>query len=156
MSEYVDRAFRSYWGDVVSFLRRRTGDPDRAEELAQQVFADAAADLRTDGRSPLPWLYTVAKRRFADELRARSRAARIVGVPARQVSYDDELCGLLVAAFGRLPESQRGVVMLKLIRGLSFAEVGDALGISEEAARMRFSRALKHVRELLVEEGVEP
>lgn len=46
--------------------------------------------------------------------------------------------------------------MLKLIRGLSFAEVADALGISEEAARMRFSRALKHVRALLVEEGVEP
>lgn len=91
MSEYVDRVFRAHWGDVVSFLRRRTGDGDRAEDLAQQVFADAAADLRDDGRPPLAWLYTVAKRRFADELRGRARAARWVGLPARQAAYDERL-----------------------------------------------------------------
>jgi RNA polymerase sigma-70 factor, ECF subfamily len=154
VNEYGDRAFRAYWGDVVSFLRRRTGDADRAEELAQQVFADAAADLRDDGRPPLAWLYTVAKRRFADELRSRARATRWVGLP-RQVVYDEELRRLLVMAFRELPESQRSVVMLKLVRGLSFAGVADVVGISEEAARMRFSRALKSVRALLVEEGVE-
>jgi len=156
MSEYVDRAFRAHWTDVVSFLRRRTGDAGRAEELAQQVFADAAADLRDDGRPPLPWLYTVAKRRFADELRDRSRAARWVRLPSRQIAYDERLQTVLLAAFARLPESQRSVVVLKLVRGLSFEEVAGALGISEAAARMRFSRALKHVRALLVEEGVEP
>jgi RNA polymerase sigma-70 factor (ECF subfamily) len=156
MSEYVDRVFRAYWRDVVSFLRGGTGDSGRAEELAQQVFADAAADLRDDGRPPLSWLYTVAKRRLADELRGRARAARRVGLPARQVAYDEELRTSLVAAFAGLPEDQRSVVMLKLIRGLSFAEAADTLGISEEAARMRFSRALKQVRALLVEEGVEP
>jgi RNA polymerase sigma factor (sigma-70 family) len=93
---------------------------------------------------------------IADELRGRARAARWVGLPARQAAYDERLQASLLVAFARLPESQRQVVMLKLIRGLSFAEVADALGISEEAARMRFSRALKHVRALLVEEGVEP
>ena len=155
MSEYVDRAFRAHWGDVVSFLRRRTGNGDRAEELAQQVFADAAADLRADGRPPLPWLYTVAKRRFADELRERSRAARWTGLPSHQIAYDERLRTALLQAFARLPESQRSVVMLKLVRGLSFKEVAGALGITEEAARMRFSRALRRVRALLVEEDVE-
>jgi RNA polymerase sigma-70 factor (ECF subfamily) len=156
VSEYVDRVFRAYWRDVVSFLRTRTGDSDRAEELAQQVFADAASDLRDDGRPPLSWLYTVAKRRFADELRSRGRAARRIGFPARQAPYDEELRKSLVAAFERLPEAQRSVVLLKLIRGLSFAEVADMLEISEGAARMRFSRALAQLRALLVEEGVEP
>ncbi len=155
MSEYIDRAFRAHWADVVAFLRRRTGSADRAEELAQQVFADAAADLRDDGRPPLAWLYTVAKRRFTDELRARGRAARLVGLP-RPVAYDEDLRTALVSAFARLPESQRSVVMLKLVRGLSFAEVSGELGISETAARMRFSRALEKVRAFLLEEGIEP
>ncbi len=152
MSEYVDQVFRAYWADVVAFLRRSTGSADRAEELAQQVFADAAADLRDDGRPPLAWLYTVAKRRFADELRGRARAARLVGLP-RPVTYDDDLRRALVTAFAKLPESQRSVVLLKLVRGLSFTEVSGELGISEAAARMRFSRALEKVRALLLEEG---
>lgn len=46
--------------------------------------------------------------------------------------------------------------MLKLLRGASFAEIASTLGTTEEAARMRFSRALRSVRADLEKEGVEP
>jgi RNA polymerase sigma-70 factor (ECF subfamily) len=62
----------------------------------------------------------------------------------------------LRAAFERLPSSQRDVVVLKLLRGVSFAEAAELLGISEEAARMRFSRALRSVRTDLEQEGIDP
>jgi DNA-directed RNA polymerase specialized sigma24 family protein len=48
------------------------------------------------------------------------------------------------------------VVVLKLLRGVSFAEAAELLGISEEAARMRFSRALRSVRTDLEQEGIDP
>ena len=156
MSEYVERVFRAYWGDLLAFLGRRTGDPDRAEELAQEVFAEAAARLDDDGRPPLAWLYTVAKRRFADDARRRARAGRRLPLPLGQVEYDGHLRAALLEAFARLPDNQRQVVLLKLVRGMSFADVAGRLGISEPAARMRFSRALEQVRALLLEEGVEP
>jgi RNA polymerase sigma-70 factor, ECF subfamily len=155
VTENVEHAFRAYWGDIVAFLRRRTRDEHRAEELAQQVFAEAAAGLRDDGRPPLAWLYTVARRRFADETRRQTAAARL-RLPSRLEGYDSHVRGALLQGFAQLPESQRRVVLLKLVRGLPFAEVAARLDISEEAARMRFSRALRQLRTALEEEGVEP
>jgi DNA-directed RNA polymerase specialized sigma24 family protein len=55
-----------------------------------------------------------------------------------------------------LPSSQRDVVVLKLLRGASFAEIACAVGASEEAVRMRFSRALQSIRTELRKEGIEP
>jgi RNA polymerase sigma-70 factor (ECF subfamily) len=140
---------------VYRYLRRRTHDPDRAEDLAQQVFADAAAalpDFGPDAPSPLAWLYTVAQRRFADEARRRALEQAAVTEP---VGYPDELTSTLVAAFGRLPDDQRTVLAMKLIRGARFKEIAATLEIGEGAAKMRFSRALAALREELEHEGVE-
>ena len=131
----AERAFRRHYDQVYRYLRWRTHDHHRAEELAQEVFADAAESLRETGGSELAWLYTVAKRRFADEARRGGR---------------------LVAALVELPEGQRQVVVLKLLRGARFAEIGEALGLTEAAAKMRFVRALESLRAELEREGVTP
>jgi RNA polymerase sigma-70 factor (ECF subfamily) len=155
VADVLDRAFRAHYGQVYRYLQRRTHDPDRAEDLAQQVFADAAAalpDFGPNAPSPLAWLYTVAQRRFADEARRRAHEPAAVGEPA---AYPEELTGVLVTAFGRLPEEQRTVLALKLIRGARFKEIAATLGIGEGAAKMRFQRALVELREELEREGVE-
>ncbi len=80
VNDTVERAFRRHYGHVYRYIRRRTGDHERAEDLTQEVFAAAAVALPDfSGRadSPLPWLYTVAKRRFADEARRRQREVPI-------------------------------------------------------------------------------
>jgi Sigma-70 region 2 len=69
LAEY---AFRHHHAQIYRYLRRKTGDHDQAEELTQEVFADAAITLsRMDCRpaSVLALLYTIAQRRFADEVR---------------------------------------------------------------------------------------
>jgi RNA polymerase sigma-70 factor (ECF subfamily) len=153
-----ERAFRRHYGEIYGYVRRRTRDHHVAEELAQQVFADAAASLRCDGRPPVAWLYAVAKRRFADEARraARAELTGLVDTPAPAAEYSSSVTASLLAAFARLPVSQRDVVVLKLLRGASFAEIAEALGASEDAVRMRFSRALRTVRAELEKEGIEP
>jgi RNA polymerase sigma-70 factor (ECF subfamily) len=140
-------------------VRRRTGDHDRAEELTQQVFADAAASLRDSSSPPLAWLYTVARRRFADEVRrnVRGAAPAIAAVPHDEArEYGPDLAATLRDALTRLPEAQRQVAVLKLVRGLRFAEIGRMLGVSEAAAKMRFVRALEALRTELEEEGIDP
>ena len=62
---------------------------------------------------------------------------------------------MLVAAFERLPEDQRTVLALKLVRGARFKEIAASLGIGEGAVKMRFLRALAALREELQREGVE-
>jgi RNA polymerase sigma factor (sigma-70 family) len=155
----AERAFRRHYGQVYRYLRRRTHDHDRAEELTQQVFADAAASLRETGSPPLAWLYTVAKRRFADEAQRNERAGAfaIVAVPpADSRAYGPDVAAALSAALARLPVAQREVTVLKLVHGARFAEIGERLGVSEAAAKMRFVRALQTLRAELDQEGIAP
>ena len=157
VNDLSERAFRRHYADVYRYVRHRGHSHHDAEDLAQQVFADAAASLRADGRPPLAWLYAVAKRRFADEARRRRvRREAPLEVLADAAEYGGDVAVALRAALERLPRAHRDVVVLKLLRGLPFAEIARLLETTEEAARMRFSRALRSIRADLEKEGIEP
>lgn len=153
-------AFREHRDEVFRYLLRRTGGALEAEELTQQVFADAAAALQHERpNSVLAWLYTVAERRFVDELRRRSRASpsafddggmEVAAAPA--LEHGPEVRRALVEAVAAL---QR-VVVMKLFRGYSFSEIAMTLDASEAACKMRFSRAVRAIRSALSEQGFEP
>jgi RNA polymerase sigma-70 factor (ECF subfamily) len=160
-------AFRRHYAHVYRFLRRHTESDEVAEELAQAVFADAAERLRhleREGPPVLAWLYTVARRRLVDRVRAAAREpvslASLDETRARPVEdqpdYGTELAAALRAALGELPEGQRRVVIMKLLEGRSFREIADRLGATEAACKMRFSRGLEALRSELARRGVEP
>ena len=159
MNDLAERAFRDHYAGVVAFLRRRTGNSEEAEELAQTVFAQAAERLTRDGRAPLPaWLYTVARRRLIDETRRRSRGAfvslDVLPLVASERQYGSEVATALRRALERLPEAQRGIVVGRLIEGRSFAELAESSGATEAACKMRFVRGLASVRAIFEEEGL--
>jgi len=159
VNDVAEREVRRHYGQIYRFVRRRTHDHDHAEELTQQVFADAAASLGSSSSPMLALLYTIAKRRFADEVRreVRSRTVELAAVPAPEGrEYGRDVAAALAAAFGRLPEAQRQVAVLKLVRGARFAEIGRMLGVTEAAAQMRFVRALQALRTELEREGIGP
>jgi RNA polymerase sigma-70 factor, ECF subfamily len=159
VNDVAEREYRRHYGHIYRFVRRRTHDHGRAEELTQQVFADAASSLGGSVSPTLALLYTIAKRRFADEVRrdVRGREHALAAVAAPEArEYGPDLAAVLSAAFARLPESQRQVAVLKLIRGARFAEIGQMLGVSEAAAQMRFVRALQALRTELEREGIAP
>ena len=150
-------AFRRHYQHVHSYLRRRVRDPHRAEELTQDVFAAAAAglpDAREGDPAVLAWLYAVARRRFVDETRRQGRENH-VDLPAARGSldYGPFVARALRDALGELPRGQSRVIVLKLLRGLTFAEIGADVGLTETAAKMRFRRALEALREELIERG---
>ena len=86
-SAALEYAFDRFSTDIYAFFMSRLHDRHDAEDLTQQTFADAAAAI---GRGAAPrvmktWLFSVAQRRFADELRRRAKAA----LPA-DVAVQDE------------------------------------------------------------------
>ena len=162
MSDVAEGAFRRHYEHVYRYVRRRTGDHERAEDLTQQVFAEAVAGLGESRSPPLAWLYTVARRRFADEARRDAVARRVSGLRVageeapETWEYGSNVATALRSAIDRLAAGQREVVVLKLLRGATFAEIGARLDISTEAAKMRFMRALEALRSELEEEGLRP
>jgi len=148
---------------VLRFVRRRVGSVEEAEDLTQEVFAAAAARLdgREVGSPSLAWLYTVAKRRIADETRRRVRGRTVplelVAEPAAgEARYGDEVAAALGAGLLSMPDGQRRVVVGRLLQGQSFSDLSRDMDTSEEACRMRFMRGLQHLREEFTREGLEP
>jgi RNA polymerase sigma factor (sigma-70 family) len=155
-------AFRRHRRQVYRYLLRRTGHEADAEDLTQKVFADAAVALRAGKRpdSILAWLYAVAERRFIDYVRrltSRPQASFVDNVAdPRDLDYDHRVAKALSAAMAALPEEQRRVIVMKLFEDRPFAEIARSTGVSEGAAKMRFSRGLARLRDELRERGVEP
>jgi RNA polymerase sigma-70 factor (ECF subfamily) len=166
MADRSEEAFRRHYAQLFRYTRRRTPDDFEAEEITQAVFADAAQRLSgfTPGASPvLAWLYTVAQRRLADRARrlAHQHASlreidqtRLAAAEDRE--YGAELGNTLREAITALPETQRRVVVMKLLMGLSFAEIASQVGASEGACKMRFARGLEALRDQLAESGDAP
>jgi RNA polymerase sigma-70 factor (ECF subfamily) len=147
---------------VYRFVRRRITSHEDAEDLTQEVLTQAIASFRRASvleAPPLSWLYMVAERRVIDA----PRPPRVVTVPlddspatGKPVGYDSQVVDALMAALESLSEQQRHVVILKLFEGRRFAEIAEIVGASEEACKMRLSRALLHLRTELSRRGVRP
>jgi RNA polymerase sigma factor (sigma-70 family) len=103
----------------------------------------------------------VAQRHAADTIGSavRERMAR-ARLEASTRALPDERCSdpeirlALCACMARLSQSQQKIILLRLLQGLSFAHCGLMLGMSEDAARMRFRRALDALRVELGRAGV--
>jgi len=148
----IEDAYVRYRRDLYRFLLQRTGSHSDAEELTQQVFADAASSISGSDppRSMRGWLYTVAERRLVDELRRRTRAAEVARALAAERPREGETAGEVGEAVGRLPLVQRRLVFMRVIEERPYREIARELGCNEAACKMRLSRALRRLRNELV------
>jgi RNA polymerase sigma factor (sigma-70 family) len=163
-----ERLFANLAQRVHGFFLRSFGDVATADDLLQQTFLKLhrARDAYRPGERVKPWLLAIAANVRMDELRRRLRLAEDAGdeqvdraLAATGQSQPDgeelfegaELSQKVRAAMSRLPPSQRVVVELNRLEGLSLAEVGKALGISEGAAKLRAFRAYEQLRQDLRE-----
>ena len=141
-------------------LRRTGGQHSLAQEVTQLVFIDLAKrlpDLKADERLG-GWLHGRTIRAAADMMKSESRrkaremessrnSARVVDpmMPAE----DTDISAHLDEALGRLSQADRDAVLLRFVDGHDFRSVGLALGVSEDTAHKRVSRALEKLRRLL-------
>jgi RNA polymerase sigma-70 factor, ECF subfamily len=157
-----ERLFRSLGPSILAFFARSVGQGAAAEDLLQTTFLKihaARGTWRRGGRLR-PWAFTIAARVRIDWFRRRGRAEEAeldedaVGEPDPRADAGDafiaeERAERVRAALDRLSEPQRVVVHLHRFEGLSLAEVGKVLGISEGAAKLRAFRAYAQLRALL-------
>src|SRR3954463_3195222 len=73
MTADLTQLFEQYYGSLVRMLYRRTGDRDRAEDIAQETFARA---LAAPPDNPRPWLFAVALNLVRDDGRRAVRQGR--------------------------------------------------------------------------------
>jgi RNA polymerase sigma-70 factor (ECF subfamily) len=153
-----DALFRAHYPEIVRYLSARLGSRDDALEIASEVFVEAwrrVPGLQWRGRPVRAWLYRVAANMAADEVKRRARRPPQPVPHAESQPADathDRLA--LAAALRTLPADHQLVVHLRLVEGLSFAEVARVMNRSVGACQMLMLRAARSLRAALADEGV--
>ena len=160
MTATVAELFARYHESLVRVVYRRTGDRDRAEEIAQEVFARAAV---SPPRNPRPWLFAVALNLVREEGRTATRRGRLLELyrgegPQHAAAPDEEVergekIALVRAALDRLTERDREALLLKA-EGFNYDEIASTLGLARGAIGTTLARARKRLVEAYrAEEG---
>jgi len=142
--------------------------PDRAEDLASETLVIAFRRRASYDRSredARPWLLGIAANLLRDHRRSeRRQLLAYARAPADRVFTDDleasderldaDASGPAVAlALAGLKPAQREILLLFAWGGLTYEEIGEALGIPVGTVRSRLARARRRVRELLGANG---
>jgi RNA polymerase sigma factor (sigma-70 family) len=156
---------------VYSAALRQTGSPELAREIAQSVFTDLARKARTlagtlsADASLAGWLFRGT--RFAglkwlrDDHRRQTRERQFMEHidPASQAAAEsapdwERVAPVLDEAMAELGDADHEAVLLRYFKNQDFHAVGRALGVSDDTAQKRVSRAVERLREFFVKRGV--
>jgi RNA polymerase sigma-70 factor (ECF subfamily) len=154
----IDRHLTS----ILAIARRMLKDDAEAEDVAQEAMLRlwrTASTLELGGGGVRPWLRRVVSNLCIDRLRAGQRTEVTDAVPEQEVPPrqlqalgDAELSARVDTALKALPERQRLALTLFHYEGLSQGEVGNIMGVSEEAVESLLARARRALKASLRED----
>jgi RNA polymerase sigma factor (sigma-70 family) len=152
IDQYVSMVYSSCW--------RQLGDRHQAEDATQAVFvllSQKAGGMRHSNLAG--WLlttahYTCAKIRKMELRRHRRETAVAMEKSCNSECQNDELLAMLDDGLSRLRLADREAIALRYLQGQSLRQVGQALGISEEAARKRVDRCVEKLRRYFARKGI--
>jgi RNA polymerase sigma-70 factor (ECF subfamily) len=168
----IERVFREEYGRAVAVLTRVFGDIDTAEDAVQDAFAEAARRWPEAGLPPSPagWIITTARNRAIDRLRREAaradkhaQAALLrapagghggVGPPGQHSEpleegpvRDDRLRLMFTCCHPALGAAARVALTLRLLGGLTTAEIARAFLVPEPTMAQRLVRAKGKIRD---------
>jgi RNA polymerase sigma-70 factor (ECF subfamily) len=161
------RAFQSlydrYRDRLVHFITRKTGDPDRAQDLVQEAFIRVTRHLHRFDTSKKfsTWIYTIAGNLSKNELRNRSRSPLVLFQKLtgnwdddhRPIQFEDysmkpddlyrkrHLRRLVEDTVQTLPEHHQLVFRLRELEGKSYEEISEITGVNLGTVKSRLHRA---------------
>jgi RNA polymerase sigma-70 factor (ECF subfamily) len=167
----VEQVFREEYGRVVAALVRRFGDIELAEDVAQEAFVEAMRRWPGSGPPPKPgaWLTTTARNRAIDRLRREStrdarhaQAAMLIDDdgdvdPMSLSSVPDERLRLIfTCCHPALGRDAQVALTLRLLGGLTTAEIARAFLVDEAAMAKRLTRSKAKIKAAHIPYRVPP
>jgi len=152
--------FRTEWPNVLATLVRDLGDLDLAEDSVQEAFVAAAQHWASGGWPDVPgaWLVTTARRKAVDRLRRERSFDRRIPELARRADddysagaasthglFDDRLALILGCCHPALAPEGQVALTLRVVAGLSTAQIARAFLVSESTMTRRITRAKQKI-----------
>jgi RNA polymerase sigma-70 factor, ECF subfamily len=159
-AQVIERIFREEYGRAVSVLVRRFGDIDAAEEAVQDAFATALERWPSAGLPPSPagWIIATARNRAIDRFRReasrdnRHVQASLLHAPGsepveEEIVRDDRLRLIFTCCHPALAANAQVALTLRLLGGLTTAEIARAFLVPEPTMAQRLVRAKGKIRD---------
>ncbi len=155
----IDRVFRAEYGRAVAVLVRLLGDIDLAEEAVQDAFTVAAGRWPSTGLPPSPagWIITTARNRAIDRFRreatrqdrhAQAALLHAGDEPLEESAVrDDRLRLIFTCCHPALAANARVALTLRLLGGLTTAEIARTFLVPEPTMAQRLVRAKNKIRD---------
>ena len=160
----LDAVYRSDWGRIVATLIRQFGDFELAEDVAQEAFAVAVNQWRTDGipESPRAWLIQTAKHKAIDRLRRQTRLQEKLEADPEFSSEpivepttldelgeipDDRLRLIFTCCHPALSLDAQVALTLRTLGGLQTDEIARAFLVPTATMAQRLVRAKRKIRD---------
>ena len=162
-ADALERLYDRYASTAYGLARRILAQPDLAEEVVQDVFAQVwreASRYDAARASVAGWIVLLTRTRAIDRLRARrarpdlDRGVEPAGVPPlttpdrspEQVAISSEDARSVRAALEQLPEEQRSLVDLAYYEGLTHSEIAARTGVPLGTIKTRLRTAMTTLR----------
>ena len=157
----VDAVYRSDWGRIIATLIRLFGDFDVAEEAAQEAFAVAVDQWRTDGVPEFPraWIIQTARHKAIDRIRRQTRLKEKLesygeySPTVEEPNYDteeisdDRLRLIFTCCHPALALEAQVALTLRTLGGFQTEEIARAFLVSTPTMAQRLVRAKRKIRD---------
>lgn len=161
--ESLGELIRRHIDLVYAVARRQVGDAHLAEDVTQAVFIlllQKAHQIKSEA-AMTSWLFTTTRYAAANATKVLRRrrhhehyASRHEQMTIDEPLMDDHSSPLLDEAIETLPRADRACILMSFMQQKTHAQVGAAIGVTEEAARKRITRAVDRLRAFFVSRGV--
>lgn len=136
-----------YEREIFAYVLRLSADRDEADDLYQDTFLAAFRGWPPPRQgNERAWLYRIATNKAIDRGRRTRPKVKLEDIELVAPERDSATSLDIARAVELLAPGQRAAFVLRQVQGLSYAEIAETLGCSQEAARARVSEATKTVR----------
>ena len=164
---FINHLYEEYYNPIVRYCTAALGGDESDGELcAHEVFEEAfrCRDKLMSHPSVIGWLRVTAKHRVSRFLRERQKRSlhevHITDLSEKYLesvqyiedydeAFEEDIPPLVEKVLSGLDDDERNIYELRFRQNMTFREIGEALGISESAARMRTVRTELRIRQVV-------
>lgn len=153
----IESLFRQYYRPLCLYAFKFIKDAAAVEDVVQEAFVKCLEKRNSTDwpKSPKQYLFRIVHNSCVDFVKANSPLIRtdVVGIceslPDEGIVDKSVLMSQLWSTIDKMPEKRRQVFLMRKRDGLSYARIGELLGISENTVHNHLTKAMKSLKELL-------
>ena len=150
--------YRKYYSPILRYILQRSDDSEMAQDVVSQVFVKALKNLNQYEYRGVPfgsWLYRIAKSELYQQFREKQSAKTVrmdnIQIPTFDELFSDQAEGeihraRLLTAMQKLKSEQLKLIEMRFFEQMSFKEIGEELGLTENNAKVKTFRAVEKLR----------